>query len=389
MKKIYPFDFNTRVLEEKTPPGLLDKSEDWDPSFPDEPVHMAFSRNASPLLEAAGVPFTPGAGGVRARIDQEALKRLSRLQEKGGGRLQEAALYAYQGWSRNHYSWLLAKDRVLALGGRPRLMGILNVTPDSFSDGGLYCSHEAAVNHARAMVDAGAEIIDVGGESTRPGSEPVPASIEIQRTIPVVRSVVERTGVPVSIDTTKAEVAQEALKAGASILNDISGVGFDPHMAHVAAKSKAGVVIMHIRGTPKDMQKNPLYADTLADICLTLGDKTRVALEAGIDPERIILDPGIGFGKRLEDNLRLLGQIGELRSLGFPLLYGASRKSFLGLITGRESRERDLESTACSVMAALSGVQVLRVHDVRQNLLCLQVVEAVLQEREMSKARGE
>jgi dihydropteroate synthase len=352
-------------------------------SFPDTSLKMAFSREAAPLLEAAELPFSPGAGGVKAMLDGASLVRLE------GGPLHDAIGAAYEGWARNRYDWRLGHDRVLPLGGRPRIMGILNVTPDSFSDGGLYLSRRDALRQAKAMADAGAQIIDVGGESTRPGSEPVTAPEEIDRTLPVVRAVAEGTGALVSIDTTKAEVAEAALRAGASIINDVSGLTFDRDMARVAARASAGVVIMHMRGTPKDMQKDPHFDDTLAEIALELRERVQIALEAGIGPEGIVLDPGIGFGKRLEDNLRLLARLGELRSLGFPLLLGASRKSFFGLITNREAGERDLETAVVSVLAALAGVQVLRVHHVEMNLRCLQVAEAVLgQRREAVHRRG-
>lgn len=358
--------FNARILDDRPPPGASG-------AFPSLGVEVALSREAGALLEAAQISFREGAGGVIARIKPG---DLDDLPEDLGTAVTEA----YRGWVGPNYQWRVKDSKTVDLSGRPKIMGILNVTPDSFSDGGLFTSKEDAVRRGLAMIEAGAEIVDVGGESTRPGSEAVAARTEIDRTVPVIQELKERSGALISIDTTKAEVAEAALNAGASIVNDISGLTFDKDMAPLAASTGAGLVIMHIRGRPKDMQENPLYEDTLAEVCLELRERLLLALEAGVEPDRIVLDPGIGFGKRFEDNLRLLARIGELRSIGFPLLFGCSRKSFLGSITGRQAPERILETVASSVTAAWGGVHVLRVHDVPENLIGLKVAEAVLRE---------
>jgi dihydropteroate synthase len=375
--------FNARVLDERTPPGyhqaLEGAGEPGSSPLPEGGLRLAFSREAAPMLEAVSIECAKGAGGVEAWLTTAGLERLRGLSMEAAGDLGTAVEEACRGWARNRYLWKVKGDGSIPLGGRPRLMGVLNVTPDSFSDGGLHASEDAAWRHAAAMVEAGADLIDVGGESTRPGSDPVDAAEEIRRTVPVIRAVSERTGIPVSIDTTKAEVAEAALEAGASIINDISGMTFDPGMARLAARTRAGVVLMHIQGRPKDMQHDPRYGDTVAEVSMILRERVLAALEAGVVPERIVLDPGIGFGKRFEDNLRLLGSVGEMRSLGFPLLFGSSRKSLLGRISGQEPAKRALETAAASVVAALSGVQILRVHDIEENLRCIKVAEAILE----------
>jgi dihydropteroate synthase len=335
----------------------------------------AFSKEAAPFLEAARIPFVPGAGGVVARVDETRI----------GPPLQDAVKQARAGRDRKAYEWRI-KGRSLALDGRPKLMGIVNVTPDSFSDGGLHFSTDAAVRHALALLAAGADLIDIGGESTRPGAKEVDAEEEIRRTVPVVRAVHERTGAVISIDTTKAEVARAALEAGASIINDISGLGFDPDMIPLAARTGAGVVIMHIQGTPRTMQKNPTYDDTVAEVAVFFRERCARADRGGIGALSIALDPGIGFGKRFVDNLRLLAGLEELKSLGYPLLLGCSRKSFLGTITGREAPDRAWETAATSVLAARAGVQVLRVHDIEENLVALRVADAILKERRIPLA---
>jgi dihydropteroate synthase len=337
---------------------------------------MAFSSEAQPLLEAALIPARPGAGGLCAAITPQDLEKLHDLPDSGLGR---AVDQARKGWARTAYHWKLKEGRLLDLSCRPRLMGILNVTPDSFSDGGSFFSMAEAVAHGKAMARAGAVILDVGGESTRPGSEPVHTDEEIRRTVPVIEALSRETEALISIDTTKAKVAEAALEGGASIINDISGLAFDPAMAPLAARTGAGVVLMHIQGKPGNMQKNPFYEDTLAEVCAVLRARLAATLEAGIEPDRIVLDPGIGFGKRFEDNLRLLAGLSELRSLGFPLLLGVSRKAFLGTITGRDAPDRILETASVTVLAAQAGVPLLRVHDVAENRIALQVADAILQ----------
>ncbi|MFH1998107.1 MAG: dihydropteroate synthase [Planctomycetota bacterium] len=376
------FRFNARVLDERTPPGFIDALKGRKAAeggkFPARSLDVALSGEAGDLLRNQGVPFEHGAGGIVARFDSDMIERLRR--GSACHELCAAVEQAFQGWSRNLYSWKVGRGRIVELGGKPKVMGILNITPDSFSDGGLFLPEEAAVAHAEKMLAAGAEIIDVGGESTRPGAEEVTAAEEIERTAGVIRCIHERTNALISIDTTKAEVASAALDAGASIINDISGLAFDGQMIPLAARRKAGVVIMHIQGRPRTMQDEPMYDDTLAEVALYLRNRAVAAMEGGIDADGIVLDPGIGFGKRFEDNLSILSGLGELRSLGFPLLLGCSRKSFLGRISRKEAEERSLETAVTSVLAAMAGIQVVRVHDVHENRLALKVTETILRE---------
>jgi len=255
--------------------------------------------------------------------------------------------------------------RRIEWGRRTLIMGILNITPDSFSDGGRYFSTTAALAEARLLIDEGADILDVGGESTRPGSEPVSAAEEMERVLPVIAALRQNFDCPLSVDTWKADVAEAALAAGADIINDISGLSFDPRMAGVIARSGAGVVIMHIRGTPRDMQKDPHYEDVTGEVGEWLARQVELALAAGIRREQIVIDPGLGFGKRLEDNFTLLRELGRLGELKLPILAGPSRKSFIGRVLDLPPDDR-VEGTAAAVTAAiLNGARIVRVHDVR------------------------
>lgn len=260
---------------------------------------------------------------------------------------------------------------------RTLIMGIVNVTPDSFSDGGRFLDRDRAVEHALRLVDEGADIIDIGGESTRPGAQPVPLEEELRRVIPVVKELRRLSDVPISVDTYKAEVARQALEAGANIVNDISALRFDPQMARVVAEHDAYVVLMHMQGTPQTMQDNPHYDDVIQDILAFLKERIEVAIDAGIKREKIIIDPGIGFGKLLEHNLEILRRLGELRALGRPILIGPSRKSFIGQLTGLPVDQR-LEGTIASVVVGvLHGAQIVRVHDVAPVRRALQIVDAI------------
>jgi dihydropteroate synthase len=253
----------------------------------------------------------------------------------------------------------------LVCGPHTHVMGILNVTPDSFSDGGSWSDPDRAVQHARRMVEEGASIVDVGGESTRPGALPVPADQEKERVLPVVERLA-RDGILVSIDTSKARVAEAAFRAGAKVLNDVTALRGDPGMARAAARAGAAVLLMHMKGTPRSMQRNPRYRDVVAEILRFFRENLRIALRAGIARDRILVDPGIGFGKRPEHNVEILRRLGEFRSLGCALAIGTSRKSFIGHVLGRPVNER-LHGTAATVAAAiLRGAHVVRVHDVRE-----------------------
>lgn len=242
-------------------------------------------------------------------------------------------------------------------------MGVLNCTPDSFSDGGLYFGAERAVEKALRMAEEGAGIIDIGGESTRPGAEPVPLDEELRRTIPVVEALARQTDIPVSIDTTKAAVAEKALEKGACIINDISAMRFDEGMMPLAASSGCGCVLMHMRGTPETMQSMTKYGDVVREIRGFLLQRAQTALDNGIGESQLCLDPGIGFGKTFQQNLVLINRLDEIRIPGIPLLAGVSRKGFIGAITGAEARDR-LWGTAGAVAAAiLRGADIVRVHD--------------------------
>jgi dihydropteroate synthase len=257
------------------------------------------------------------------------------------------------------------------------VMGILNVTPDSFSDGGEFVDVGAAVAHAARMVSAGAHIIDIGGESTRPGSEGITLQEEMDRVMPVLERVVGEAGVPVSIDTCKAEVAGEALKLGACVVNDVTALRGDPDMGGVVAKEGAALILMHMKGEPRKMQEAPRYDDVMEELYLFLGERRDAAVEAGVEPGRILLDPGIGFGKRLEDNLTILSRLQELRCLGHPLVVGASRKRFIGDVTGAAVDDRLAGSLAAAAAAAFAGANIARVHDVRETVQAMKVVDAI------------
>lgn len=265
---------------------------------------------------------------------------------------------------RTHYDWK-CRSRSLALGERTLVMGILNVTPDSFSDGGDFMDPDTAVAHALEMVAQGADIIDIGGESTRPGATPVSEADEIRRTVPIIGRIREQSDIPLSIDTMKAGVAAEAIAAGADIINDVSALEADARMAEVAAQTRAGVVLMHMQGTPGTMQDHPVYQDVVAEVCDYLRSRIDFAVQHGVARDHIVIDPGIGFGKNQEHNLALLRELPALATLPVPLLVGASRKRFIGRITGREHpEERRAGSLGAAAWAAANGAHILRVHDV-------------------------
>jgi len=264
----------------------------------------------------------------------------------------------------------------------PKIMGILNVTPDSFSDGGKFSGAEAAITHARAMSDAGVAMIDVGGESTRPGATPVPFEEEIARVEPVIRAVAQAVSTPLSIDTRKAAVAQAALHAGAALVNDVSALNFDPQMIETVLKSNVPICLMHAQGDPTTMQDDPRYDDVLHDVYAFLEDRIAVAEAAGIPRARIMVDPGIGFGKTQEHNLTLLRNIGVFHGLGCPILLGASRKKFIGTLTDApDPADRMPGTLAVTLIAALQGVQLHRVHDITPTVKALKMAQAVFGEK--------
>ncbi|MBM4166924.1 MAG: dihydropteroate synthase [Ignavibacteria bacterium] len=260
---------------------------------------------------------------------------------------------------------------------RTYLMGILNVTPDSFSDGGKYFSIESAIKRGIEMVENGADIIDIGGESTRPNSESISVGEELRRTIPVIEQLAKRIDVPISIDTTKSKVAEESLNVGATMVNDISGLMFDEEMISVVAKAKASLVVMHIQGNPKTMQQNPRYENVVEEVKQFLLNAILKATANGVS--QIFIDPGIGFGKALEHNLSLLNHLQEFTSLGYPILVGTSRKSFIGKLTNELQADKRLEGTAASVaLSILNGANVVRVHDVKEMKKVVLVTDAIV-----------
>ncbi|MBW3535916.1 MAG: dihydropteroate synthase [Gemmatimonadetes bacterium] len=288
-----------------------------------------------------------------------------------GGSTAPAPRFVVPGADR----WRL-RDRSLDL-GRPRIMGIVNLTPDSFSDGGELSGPEAALERAAAMVEDGADVLDVGGESTRPGAEGVADAEQIRRILPFVREAVARFPVPLSVDTRSAAVARAALEAGASIVNDVSGLAHDPSLGRVVAESGAGLVLMHMRGEPSTMTERARYRDVVVEVRDELRGAMDRALAAGVDAERVVVDPGLGFAKTAAHNWTLLRRLDELLDLGRPLLVGPSRKRFLGDLLGVPARERQVGTAATCVLAYLAGARVFRVHDVRPVAQALRVAMAV------------
>lgn len=260
--------------------------------------------------------------------------------------------------------WRL-RTRVLSLGRTPLLMGIVNVTPDSFSDGGKYLDQQAAIRHALQLVADGADILDIGGESTRPYATPVSPHEELARVLPVINAIAKETATPISIDTSKAVVAEAALNHGVEIINDITGLLGDPAMLPLVLRSKAGVCVMHMQGTPQTMQDNPIYGDVVEDVFVWLTRRRDELLSAGVEAERLCLDPGIGFGKTHQHNLDLAARCERFHALGHPLLVGHSRKGFVGKVLGDKDADRTAGSVGVALSLARQGVQVLRVHDVR------------------------
>ncbi len=265
---------------------------------------------------------------------------------------------------------------VLRTGQRTLVMGILNVTPDSFSDGGRFLDPGAAAEQARRMVEEGADLVDIGGESTRPGAAEVSEADERERVVPVVRRIAREVGVPVSIDTSKASVAEAALAEGASLVNDVTALG-DARMAGVVARGRAGLVLMHMKGTPRTMQQAPTYGDLLGEVASFLAERARRAAEAGVDPGAVWIDPGLGFGKTTEHNLALIARVGELGRLGAPVLVGPSRKGFLGKVLDLAVGDRVEGTIAACAVAAWNGADAVRVHDVKECVRALRVVDAL------------
>ncbi|HSA87742.1 MAG TPA: dihydropteroate synthase [Nitrospira sp.] len=273
--------------------------------------------------------------------------------------------------------WFSAKGREIYCEGRPLVMGVVNVTTDSFYDGGRYVEPERAIDHALELVGQGADILDVGGESTRPGADSVSEEDELARVIPVVKGLVPRVPVPISIDTAKSRVAEVALDCGASIINDVSALRQDPAMASVIARADAGIILMHMQGSPLTMQQSPRYSDVVGEVRHFLDERLQAALRAGIARTNIILDPGFGFGKLLHHNLELLRQLPVLTALDRPLLVGLSRKAFIGKVVDRPVEHREWGTAAAVALAVDRGAHIVRVHDVAMMIDVVKIAAAL------------
>ena len=279
--------------------------------------------------------------------------------------------------------------KILHLSKRTHIIGILNITPDSFSDGGLYFRQDRAIARAVEMVEEGADIIDIGGESTRPYADPVDEDEEMRRVIPVIEKLSGEISVPISIDTTKATVAEAAIRVGAQIVNDISALHFDPRMAAIVAKYRSGVILMHMKGSPKDMQNNPEYTDIIGEIVEYLNQSILTALGAGISQDKIIVDPGIGFGKKWPDNFLIINRLNEFQTLNCPLLVGVSRKSFIGKALGLPEEERIMGTAAAITASILNGVHIVRVHDIKEMAQVVNIADRIKNATETGKRRPE
>lgn len=271
-------------------------------------------------------------------------------------------------------SW---SDYILDLDERTHVMGVLNVTPDSFSDGGRYFGPDRAIEHGLQMARDGADIVDVGGESTRPYAKRLTCSEEMDRVIPVIEALKRELSIPISIDTYKSEVAQGCLNAGASIINDISALRFDPHMASVAAQGDVPLILMHMKGTPENMQENPLYHDLISEISEFLKDAIDRCVAAGVREDLILVDPGIGFGKTFDHNLAVIKELSRFKSLGRPILLGTSNKAFIGHILGKGVSERETGSMATVAAGVMNGAHIVRVHNVKKTVETVRVIDAI------------
>ncbi len=309
------------------------------------------------------------------------LKEIERVAEKLRGQpfgldIISEKLFGYVNGSKKNQCFL-AKRHAFEIGERVYTMGVLNVTPDSFSDGGQFAEVDSAVSKALEMVQEGADIIDIGGESSRPGSDPVSQEKELNRVLPIIERLREQSDIPISIDTYKSAIAAAALDSGADIVNDISGLRFDEDMITVVRERKAGLIIMHMKGSSKHMQDNPHYEDVIQEIYDFLKERTHYAINNGIEKEYIAIDPGIGFGKRLIDNYDILDRFHEFTSLGYPLLIGASRKSFIGTTLDVPVNERLEGSLASLALAIEGGVAIVRVHDVKETVRFMKMYETI------------
>ena len=331
--------------------------------------------------------FSPPAGSASELVlcaTPDQLKQVARRISSQGGLLAGLSKKIdslLDNYTRSDYK-IECRGKILDLGDRTHIMGVLNVTPDSFYDGGRFADERKALSQARLMADTGADIIDIGGESTRPGAEPLTVEEELRRIIPLIERLSKELTVPISVDTYKAVVAKKALEAGASIVNDISGLRFSPDMAKVVADYGAAVIIMHIKGTPRTMQQDPVYDDVVGEIIEYLGEGIEIAVKAGVDREKTLIDPGIGFGKTLEHNLTILNRLEEFRALGRPIVLGTSRKKFIGTILNIPVPEQRVDGTGTTVALGIErGARVVRVHDVARMAQVARMTDAIIKAR--------
>ena len=306
------------------------------------------------------------------------MEQLAGTAAKVGGEIGARMETARTGFAAPPQRVLRCRGRELALGEKTLVMGIVNVTPDSFSGDGLGSDVQAAIAQGRRMVEEGADLLDIGGESTRPGSEPVSEEDELRRVLPVIEGLAATVNVPISVDTYKSAIARAGLAVGASIVNDSSGLHHDPAMAKAAAEAGAGVIIMHIQGTPRDMQKDPKYADVIGEISDYLAEGIATAEAAGLTRGQIVVDPGIGFGKTVEHNLEILRRLREFRSLGCPVLVGTSRKSTIGKILDLPADQRVEGTSATVALAIAAGADIVRVHDVKEMARVARMTDAIV-----------
>jgi dihydropteroate synthase len=356
------------------------------------PEERAVLERLSVLSDRPDLPGIPGShpGTVTISGSPALLRRYAeRLAGQPGlpGHIPSAILDQLGNYLRTDYTIRFTTGS-LDLRKRTHLMGILNVTPDSFSDGGRFLDPARAAEHAQEMAAQGADIIDIGGESTRPGSDPLSEDEELRRVIPVIERLAKDLSVPLSIDTYKATVARKALQAGAGIVNDISGLRFSPDMAKVVADHGAAVVIMHIKGTPRNMQQDPVYEDVIGEVLEYLEEGIAIALRAGVPKDRILVDPGIGFGKTVEHNITLLDRLDALRVLGCPLVLGTSRKRFIGAVLDSPDPGDRIEGTAATVAVGIQrGARILRVHDVAAMAKVARMTDAIMRGTADGKGR--
>ncbi len=349
-----------------------------------EPVPSCFPESSADCRSSAtGHAFLSGTLHELKRVAKVIVSLGGHFSDLGGRIVSLLDNYHHSDYTIN------CRGTVLNLASRTHIMGILNVTPDSFSDGGLYAGIDSALAHAREMVSAGADIIDIGGESTRPGADPVSEEMELSRVVPVIKRLSAELSVPLSIDTYKSAVARKALEAGASLVNDISGLRFSPDMAKVAADYGVPVIIQHIQGTPRAMQQFPVYRDVVADVMAYLEEGIEMAERDGVGRGQILIDPGIGFGKTVAHNLTILNRLDELRGLGKPIVLGTSRKKFIGSILDISVPEQRVDGTAATVALGIErGAHIVRVHDVARMVQVARMTDAVVKAPHTSPAAG-